>query len=109
MHLSGGQSNVGGIRRALKFPRCATFNPLAYAKGLASAIQRHGGIIHEQSRAQTPDGNTVACKATGASVTADSIVLATSSPIHRNLAVHSRQNAYRTYIIGLRVPEVFMG
>ncbi|KAK9808519.1 hypothetical protein WJX73_004093 [Symbiochloris irregularis] len=101
----GGSSKVAGIRKAVKFPGCANINPLAYAQGLAAAVQRLGGVIHEESPAQTPEGTAVSCKATGASIVAQNIVLATNSPIHRNLVVHSRQHAFRTYIIGLKVKE----
>lgn len=34
------------------------------------------------------------------------MVLATNSPIHHNLAIHSRQEPYRSYVVGLRIPEV---
>ena len=34
------------------------------------------------------------------------IVLATNSPLHHNLLVHSRQSPYRTYVSGLQLSEV---
>jgi hypothetical protein len=43
--------------------------------------------------------------ANGFTVEADNVVLATNSPIHHNLAVHSRQEPYRSYVVGLRIPE----
>ncbi len=42
----------------------------------------------------------------GKEVGTPNIVLATSSPLHHNLAIHSRQHPYRSYIVGLRIPEV---
>lgn len=45
---------------------------------------------------ETEDGKKVHCK---------HIVLATNSPINHNLAVHSRQAAYRSYVVGLLVPK----
>ena len=33
------------------------------------------------------------------------IVYATNSPVSRNVAVHARQEAYRTYMLGLKVPK----
>lgn len=42
----------------------------------------------------------------GCKVTSQNIVLATNSPLHHNLAIHSRQTAYRTYISGLKMKEV---
>lgn len=46
---------------------------------------------------------------TGHTVTAENVVLATNSPIHHNLAVHSRQEPYRSYVVGLRIPKVGAG
>ena len=43
----------------------------------------------------------------GHSVHADDVVLATATPIHHNLTVHSRQNPYRTFMIALTIPKVF--
>ena len=42
----------------------------------------------------------------GFTVDADHVVMATSSPIHHNLTVHSRQEPFRTYLVGLRIPKV---
>ena len=42
----------------------------------------------------------------GKEVGTPNIVLATTSPLHHNLAIHSRQHPYRSYIVGLRIPEV---
>ncbi len=42
----------------------------------------------------------------GKEVGTPNIVLATSSPLHHNLAIHSRQHPYRSYIVGLWIPEV---
>lgn len=44
----------------------------------------------------------------GFTVEAPNVVLATNSPIHHNLAIHSRQEPYRSYVVGLRIPEVFL-
>ena len=42
----------------------------------------------------------------GFTVDADHVVLATRSPVHHNLIVHSRQEPFHTYIVGLKVPKV---
>lgn len=41
----------------------------------------------------------------GRAVRAGHVVLATNSPINRNLAIHSRQMAMRTYCVGLKIPR----
>ncbi len=42
----------------------------------------------------------------GFTVEAPNVVLATHTPAHRNFTVISRQNAYRTYALGLKIPKV---
>lgn len=100
-----GDSSVGNIQDALKFPGCADFHPLKYLNGLAEAVVRHGGKIYENTHVsklhndslETPDGLRINAS--------EAIVLASHSPIHQNLAIHSRQEPDRTYVVGLEVPE----
>ena len=54
-----------------------------------------GGLEHLQVKTQ--DGKIVGTP---------NVVLATSSPMHHNLAIHSRQHPYRFYAVGLKIPEV---
>ena len=116
----GGGAEVGGIREALLFPDCAEFNPLKYLRGLATAITvRYGGRIYEgtavvsyghnslqvtasctpynQQQAEGTTANTIACR--------EGTVLATNSPINKDLLIHARQMPYRTYVIGMKIPR----
>lgn len=92
---------------ALRFPRQATFHPLKYLKGLARAILRDGGKIYsgvhaekivdgEPARVTTSDGHVIS---------ADNVVVCTNTPVNDWLIIHSKQAAYRTYVIGARVPR----
>jgi glycine/D-amino acid oxidase-like deaminating enzyme len=92
--------------RALHFPRQGQFHPLKYLSALAQAIVRDGGRIFAHTHAakihggknahvETRDNLTVAC---------DSIVVATNTPVNDRLAIHTKQAAYRTYVIGVAVP-----
>ena len=36
----------------------------------------------------------------------DAVVLATNSPINKNLALHPRQHPGRSYVLGFEVPKV---
>ena len=47
---------------------------------------------------KTKDGHTVVAK--------DAVVLATNSPINKNLALHPRQHPGRSYVLGFEVPKV---
>lgn len=102
---AGGDSGVGGIRTAIKFPRCANFDPLKYTQGLAEAISKKGGAIFETTRVKNGEGSKVTTVA-GQTVNAPVVVFATHSPTHRNLSVHSRQSAEKLYCVALKLPEV---
>jgi len=93
--------------RALRFRRQAQFHPLKYLNALARTIVRDGGRIFTGTHAtkftggkpaqvETSDGNTVACGA---------IVMATNTPVNDWLVIHTKQAAYRSYVIGVAVPS----
>ena len=92
---------------ALRFPRQAQFHPLKYLHGLARAILRDGGHIYSHAHAETiTDGEP--CRVTtsdGHVITADHVVVATNSPVNDWVILHTKQAAYRTYVIGARVPR----
>ena len=78
----------------------------AYLNALALTIVRNGGRIFTETHAtkftggksaqvETSDGNTVSCGA---------IVMATNTPVNDWLVIHTKQAAYRSYVIGVAVP-----
>jgi glycine/D-amino acid oxidase-like deaminating enzyme/nitrite reductase/ring-hydroxylating ferredoxin subunit len=91
---------------ALRFPRQAQFHPLKYLAALAQAIVRDGGRIFTQTHASRIEGGKPARIATtgGAVVTANAIVVATHTPVNDLLAIHTKQAAYRTFVIAANVP-----
>ena len=93
---------------AARFPNQGQFHPLKYVAGLARAIVRHGGRIHGgthvsgfEKRPRRPQVQT----ASKHTVTADAVVFATNSPVNDWVAMHTKQAAYRTYAIAVRVPR----
>ena len=54
-----GSPGVGGIKEALKFPGCGQFQPLTYLQGLAKAVEKHGGRIHENTRVMSTEKTEV--------------------------------------------------
>lgn len=92
---------------ALRFPRQAQFHPLKYLAGLATGIHRMGGRIYTQTHAHEIEGGKQARIETdgGGVVTADSVVVATNSPVNDLIAIHTKQAAYQTYVIGARIPS----
>jgi glycine/D-amino acid oxidase-like deaminating enzyme/nitrite reductase/ring-hydroxylating ferredoxin subunit len=92
---------------ALCFPRQAQFHPLKYLNGLARAIMRDGGQLFSGAHAESiQDGEPAkVTTASGHVITADSVVVATNSPVNDWVILHTKQAAYRTYVIAARVPR----
>jgi len=92
---------------ALRFPRQAQFHPLKYLAGLAEAIKVKGGRIYTQTHATSIQGGKKARIETrgGGVVTADSVVVATNTPVNDLIVIHTKQASYQTYVIGARVPK----
>lgn len=91
----------------LRFARQGQFSPLKYLNGLARAAARDGARIHTGTRVEDVRGGPTARVATrgGATVEAGAVVVATNSPINDPLIMHTKQGAYRTYVIGAWVPS----
>lgn len=92
---------------ALRFPEQAQFHPLKYLAALAQAIIRDGGRIYTQTHATHIEGGERAHIETrdGPVVTAGAVVVATNTPVNNLLAIHTKQAAYRTFVIGAVVPR----
>jgi glycine/D-amino acid oxidase-like deaminating enzyme/nitrite reductase/ring-hydroxylating ferredoxin subunit len=91
---------------ALRFPRQAQFHVLHYLQGLAAAAKRLGVRIHNQTHAYEFHGGESARVATHRGiVSARAIVVATNSPVNDRFAIHTKQAAYRTFVVGARVPR----
>ena len=90
---------------ALRFPRQAQFHVLKYLNGLARAITRDGGRIYCGTKAKNIEDGTPATVTTadGHAIIAEDIVVATHSPVNDWMVMHTKQAAYRTYVVGLRV------
>lgn len=93
----------------LRFPGQAQFHPLKYLSALALSIEKKGGRIFNSTHAEAfKDGEDAACRVTttrGPVVSAGAIVVATNTPVNDWVAIHTKQAAYRTYVIGVQVPS----
>jgi len=92
---------------AIRFPRQAQFHPLHYLSGLSRAILRHGGRIFTGTKVISADGGAEAKikTAEGFTVRAQSVVVASNSPINDRFVIHTKQAPYTTYVVGLSVPK----
>ena len=109
-----GLSNVSQVERAplttfdtgpaLRFPGQGQFHILKYLNGVADAAKRQGAVIYNGTHVDRIEGGTDARAETSRGViTADAIVVATNSPVNDLVAIHTKQAAYRTFVVGARV------
>ncbi len=91
----------------LRFPRQAQFHPLKYLTGLMQAIERRGGRIFTDTHVETVQGgeHAVIELQQGHVLLAQSVVVATNTPINDMVVVHTKQAPYTTYVIGAGVPK----
>jgi len=91
---------------ALKFPDQVQFHPLKFLAGLARCIERDGGRIFNNTHVEGIEGGTPTLTRTdkGFRVTAGAAVVCTNASISDYVVTHTKQAAYRTYVIAARVP-----
>lgn len=93
----------GEHQKCIAFSNQAQFHILAYLKGLVKGITDLGGLIYTQAHATniTKKGAFV----NGYEFVADHIVVATNSPVNNTFTMHTKQHAYRSYVIAAKVPR----
>jgi glycine/D-amino acid oxidase-like deaminating enzyme/nitrite reductase/ring-hydroxylating ferredoxin subunit len=92
----------------IRFPRQAQLHPLLYAHGLVEAVERQGGRLFGHTRVVEVEAieNSVRVRtAADCRIDAAAAVCATNTPITTRFAIHTKQAAYRSYVIGARVPR----
>lgn len=89
----------------LHFPRQGQFHPMKYIRGLADAFERAGGQLYGGTRATKIAGGkpVTVDTASGATITADAVVVATNSPFNDVVAIHTKQAPYHSYVVAARV------
>ncbi len=98
-----------GTGPSLRYQDQAQFQPLKYLDGLTRAIERVGGkIVTGQHVSAITGGSAPTVEIRGeptSTVSATAIVVATNSPIHLTVGIHTKQAPYTTYAIGLQIPR----
>jgi glycine/D-amino acid oxidase-like deaminating enzyme/nitrite reductase/ring-hydroxylating ferredoxin subunit len=95
-------------RPAIRYPRQARFHPLKYLYGLAAVLRARGVEIYGHTAIDAldeRDGTVVARCGDGRAIMANAVVVATNSPFHLGVPVHTKQAPYRTYVIAAPVPK----
>ena len=89
---------------ALRFPHQARFHALRYLNALAAALRRRGGPVLRAHVERIEPGEPVRLRTrAGAVVSAAYAVVATNSPFNDRVTVHTKQAAYRTYVVALPI------
>lgn len=89
---------------ALRFPRQAQFHVLKYLAAVTAAATRRGARVYNGTHVhRLQGGKTAHVESARGAVTAEAIVVATNSPVNDLVAIHTKQAAYRTFVVGARV------
>ena len=97
-----------GSGPALRFPRQGRFHPLKYLDGLVRSLERHGAALYPETPIvglEEKDGRVNAVTGAGRTIRAAQVVVATNSPFHLRIPIHTKQAPYRTYVIAGPVPK----
>ncbi|PUZ26614.1 Glycine/D-amino acid oxidase [Chitinophaga costaii] len=93
-----------GHQEGIEFMHQAQFQPLKYITGLANAAAEKGAQIFTRTQADNIYTGGISTQQ-GFRVEARYVVIATNNPVNDRNMMHGKQFAYRTYVIGLRIPK----
>jgi glycine/D-amino acid oxidase-like deaminating enzyme/nitrite reductase/ring-hydroxylating ferredoxin subunit len=107
--LSRAETDLFDTGPCLQFPDQAQLHPLKYLTGLADAATRRGVDIYTHTEVTQIRGGSPARVTTrqGYTIDCDAVVVATNSPINNKVAVHTKNAAYRSYLIALPVRSAY--
>lgn len=105
--LPNSPMGTGDLGPCVKFPHQAQFHPLKYLAHLARVLENKGVKLYGKSEvAEIQDGTPLRLVTKdGAEIEARHVVVATNTPFNDRLTMHTKQAAYRTYAIALRLSE----
>ena len=91
----------------IQVPNQAKFHILKYLAGLTKAILKYGGKIYTNAQADIFEDRSPCIVKTleGFKITAQSVIVATCTPINNRFFMHTKQSGYRTYVIGAAIPR----
>ncbi|MGE5540209.1 MAG: FAD-dependent oxidoreductase [Gemmatimonas sp.] len=93
---------------AIRFPRQGRFHPVKFLNGLIRALQKRGAQLYANTAIvslEEKDRRVTAKIDGGGEIVASDVVVATNSPFHLKVPVHSKQAPYRTYAFAASVPK----
>ncbi len=93
--------------KCIHFGQQATFHPMKYLAGLCHAIRKMGGRIYTETPVDKIESGQPALitARNHCLVMAEVLVVATNTPVNDMIVIHSKQAAYRTYVVGAEIPK----
>ncbi|WP_257643998.1 FAD-dependent oxidoreductase [Luteimonas salinisoli] len=103
--LDDGVPGVPAMRPALRFAAQARIDIDAYLRALVAAAQDAGVRCFRAEALKVEGGERpVAHLADGVALHAAAIVIASNVPFHEAVAIHTKQAAYRSYVVAAGLP-----
>ena len=94
------------IARALRFDNQATIQPRSYLQGLAEMFAHAGGRIFEETQVVDVDeGEPCRVITERGVVMAREVIVAAHVPVSNRVLLHTKLAAYRTYAVGVELPD----
>lgn len=90
------------------FPNQAEFDVVKYINGLTNAITKRGGLIYNFTPAnsfETHENSCLVKTRNGHTINSKYLIIATNSPINDRFVIHTKEAAYRTYVIAGKIPR----
>ena len=88
----------------LQVPNQAEFHIHKYLRGLIEAILRLGGRICTETKVTSVSDGVVTTEH-GHQIACEAAIVATCTPINDRFYIHTKQAAYRTYVVGGLIPR----
>ncbi len=92
--------------KMLSLPQQAQFHALKYISALSHIVQKMGGKIYDAHVVDVSGGKQCAAKTNkNITVKGSFIIVATNTPVNNRFVMHTKQAAYRTYVIAKYIPK----
>lgn len=92
---------------AIEFTNQAQFHPIKFIHGLISVLKNLGVQIYTNSRVVNIQGESPVFVETEdkGMISTRAAIIATNSPINNIFRMHTKQSAYQSYVIAMRIPR----
>ncbi len=102
--VPGAPGALAGFGDALRFRGQARFHALRYLAGLARATGNAGGQLFHASATEVEGGRGAhVLTHDGLRIDCEAVVIATHVPFNDRLVLHTKQAAYRSYVVAMRI------